>query len=101
MTDRPRKTFQELQAEARGDMPSPTMAGRQAAVCPYCGCAMFAKKKMPQETAMIYRYEHCRNCDKTFYTRAPSPPPREIVREVGNKDSSPGNEQLTVYRETA
>jgi hypothetical protein len=79
------------------------IAGKPADKCPYCGCAMFVRKTMPQETSMTYRYERCRNksCGRKFYTRQLPPPPREIVREVQDKSSSNGIDQLTVYRETA
>ena len=76
------------------------IAGKPAAVCPYCGCAMFANgtQTTPQQ---IYRYVVCRNekCRRSFLSKQP---PATLVREVtGDDDSSSGNMCLTILRESA
>ena len=100
----PRKTLQQMQAEANGQEPM-QIAGKPADVCPYCGCGMYAYKSERGDKDK-FRYVQCRNAKcvdaagnrRRFYSRHQSS--GTIVRELGTDDecSSFGNGRLTLIR---
>jgi hypothetical protein len=80
-----------------------TIAGKPADVCPYCGCGLFVNGTHTG-SSKIDRYVVCRNrsCGKRFVSR--QPPAfllREIEKPIEDNFSSPGNEVLTLFRDSA
>ena len=94
---RPRKSLQQMAADAQGVEPM-QIAGKPAAVCPGCGCAMFVYGTRPgaEDT---FRYVECRNsnCRRKFISRQQ---PAKLVREIGDDDepSSSVPVGLTIHR---
>lgn len=92
-----RPTAREL-AENGGD-PAMQIAGRPAAVCPYCGCGHFLRYRTEQGQVDTFYYQQCRNgsCGKKFYVRQPAAPKAVIVREVGGDVSNFGEDAFTIF----
>ncbi len=95
---KPRKPLGKM---GQDDSPPLQIAGKPAAVCPYCGAAMF-KDGVNRTSHQIVRYVECRNkaCGRRFLT---SQPPEKIVRELSadGEDSANGKPSLTLIRESA
>lgn len=96
---KPRKTLQQMAAEAAGQSEPVQIAGKPATVCPACGATMFVDG-VNRSVREIVRYVQCRNgrCGKRFLSIQP---PAKLLREVGGEDddSAGGNASLTVVSE--
>jgi len=95
----PRKTLQQMQAEANGQEPM-QIAGKPATVCPYCGIGMYVDKTLAGDKEIV-RYIQCRNkkCGRRFVSYQQ---PAKLLREIGtDDDSAHGKPHLTLIRESA
>lgn len=88
MSDKP-KTLREMRDEAAASEPL-QIAGKPAALCPYCGCGMLVEGTPYRSETTIRRYVQCRNesCGRVFESKQA---PAVLVREVNSRN---GKENL-------